>query len=83
MRGYGRPGPEFTWYCWWGAMLIANDDVPTEEELRAEDEAIAAAERGAPLVPGDMTHLLEVLGGRQDEDADVAQPDRGDGRGSA
>ena len=61
MRGYRRPGPDYTWYDWWGAiMLIANDDVPTEEELRAEDEAIAAA--GKPeSPPADLAALAEMM----------------------
>jgi len=72
MRGYGRPGPEFTWYCWWGAMLIANDDVPTEEELRAEDEAIAAASQ-PEVPPADLAALAEMLrDGREPQDLDEA-----------
>ena len=61
MRGYPRPGPRFTWTNWWSPVLIANDDVPTEEELRAEDEAIAAMENGPESAPADIAALTEIL----------------------
>lgn len=78
MRGYRRPGPEFTWYCWWGAMLIANDDVPTEEELRAEDEAIAAASK--PEVPrADLAALAEMMRDGPASSAPLHETAEGDG----
>jgi len=78
MRGYGRPGPEFTWYCWWGAMLIANDDVPTEEELRAEDEAIAAASQ-PEVPPADLAALAEMLRDGRASEAPLHEAAEGDG----
>lgn len=85
MRGYRRPGPLFTWYGWWGIMLI--DDEEAEEErriLRAEDEAIAAAEAGPQPQAADIVALMEALnGGGQGDAGRVAEPDRGDGHRGA
>jgi hypothetical protein len=62
MRGYRRPGPEYTWTNWWGIVLIhAEED--TDELLRAEDEAIAAALRPAQQ-PTDLVSLAEMMAER-------------------
>jgi hypothetical protein len=59
MRGYRRPGPEYTWTNWWGAVLIhAEED--DDELLRAEDEAIAAADTPTSQ-PSDLTALAEMM----------------------
>lgn len=84
MRGYPRPGPRYTWTSWWSPVLIANEDVPTEEELRAEDEAIAAMERGPQPQAADIVSLMEALtGGRQAETEGLAEQDRWDGHRGA
>lgn len=60
MTGYRRHGPRFTWTNWWGAMLIhAEED--DAEVLAAEDEAIAAAERGPQPDGADVVALMEAL----------------------
>jgi hypothetical protein len=56
-------------------MLIANDDVPTEEELRAEDEAIAAASK-PDSPPADLAALAEMMSDGRTQDVDEASRSR-------
>ena len=76
MHGYRRPGPEFTWYDWWGRIVLIDDsDEEREEERRilaAEDEALAAAEQ-PPEQDASLAALTEILSdGRESQDMDEA-----------